>query len=171
MDSPTASPAAPDASPPARGNQTALAMLLLAVIGVAASLLIAFKGQTGGDASDPSHAQAAWSPADMPQGETVALVIDFGNGARREFDALPWQAEMTVGDLLRAAGRFRPPVRFTQQGAGATAFLTSLEGVKNETGDGRYWLYQISDRRGDVAFDLATLSPGDRVTWRYGRAD
>lgn len=156
-----------------RGASWALALLILAAIGVATSLLVVFRdprGANGGGAAAPAG-QTNWTPTPAPVGETVALTIDFGNGARREFDALPWRQGMTVGDLLRQAREFRPPLAFTQRGAGATAFLTSLEGVANETGAGRYWLYRIDDRRGDTSFDVAPLAAGERVLWRFGGAE
>ena len=156
-----------------RGASWALALLILAAIGVATSLLLVFRdpsGSNGGGAAAPED-ESNWAAAPAPVGETVALTVDFGNGARREFDALPWRPGMTVGDLLRQAREFSPPLAFTQQGAGETAFLTSLEGVANETGAGRYWLYRIDDRRGDKSFDVAPLAAGERVLWRFGQAE
>ena len=49
-----------------------------------------------------------WSPSAEPQGATVALEIDFGNGARKRIDALPWRTGMNVADLMEAGPRVSP---------------------------------------------------------------
>jgi hypothetical protein len=169
METRTSSPAA-SAADVERRSQWALALLLLAVVGVATSLLVLFRDPAAGGGAS-SNSPAHWTPAPAPDGPTAGLTIDFGNGARREFDALPWREGMTVGDLLRQAQRFRPSLAFTHQGAGAKAFLTSLEGVANDAGAGRYWLYEIDGRSGDVSFEVAPLAAGQRVLWRFGRAE
>jgi hypothetical protein len=117
------------------------------------------------------NAAEHWKPTPVPEGETVALVIDFGNGARREFDALPWSAGMTVGDLLRTARDFRPAVQFEQSGTGDGAFLTSLEGVAHEGAGGRFWFYEVDGRFGTVSFDAQQLQAGQRVLWKFRRGE
>jgi hypothetical protein len=99
--------------------------------------------------------------------ESVILTIDFGNGARLHYDALPWHAEMTVGEVMDLAARFRPGIAYLSIGEGPGALLTSLGGVANEGAGGRNWLYQVGDRRGDVSFAVCPLSPGDRVLWSF----
>ena len=151
-----------------------LPLLLAVAVGVASVLLVtlADRGQVVAPPDAlPVEAKEHWTPAKPPQGDTVALAIDFGNGARREFAALPWSRGMTVGELMRQARRFRPAIAFTQQGAGDKAFLTSLEGVTNQGGDGRYWTYQIDHRPAKMSFDVQPLAPGERVLWEFGRAE
>lgn len=165
----------PGSTPPAADSQrrSALALLLVAVLAVVAAALLALRYGAPdrlATAAGGESASAAWTPAPRPRGETVALEIDFGNGARRQFDDLPWTADMTVGDLLRTARQFQPAITFQHDGAGAKAFLTSLEGVANEGPGGRFWTYEINGRVGEVSFDVQPLQPGDRVLWKFAPA-
>jgi hypothetical protein len=128
-------------------------------------------GGTGATATPAAGAATGWAPAPRPDGETVSLAIDFGNGARREFAALPHRAGMTIGDLLRAAEQFRPALAFTHQGDGEMAFLTSLEGVANEGGDGRYWIYSVDGATGTVSYEQQALEPGSAVLWEFRRGE
>jgi hypothetical protein len=109
---------------------------------------------------------AAWTPP-VAAGETVALEIDFGNGARREFAALPHRDGMTVGDALRLARDFGPSLTFTHQGEGELSFLTSLDGVANQGPAGRFWLYQVDGEGADVSYEVQPLRAGQRVLWQF----
>ncbi len=117
-------------------------------------------------AGTPPH--GSWVPTPRPAGKTVAFTIDFGNGATREFAALPWQDGMTLADLMEGARHFRPAITYTQRGSGAQAFLTSLEGVAGQTERGRYWICEINGKRGDRSFGVQLLNPGDRILWTFG---
>ena len=108
----------------------------------------------------------AWTPPAVA-GEMVALEIDFGNGARREYAALPYRDDMTVGDALRLARDFGPGLAFTHQGEGELSFLTSLDGVANQGAGGRFWLYQVDGERADVSYEVQPLSAGQRVLWQF----
>lgn len=109
-----------------------------------------------------------WLPSARPSGQTVALTIDFGNGAKREYFALPWRDGMTVADLMDGARHFRPPITYTQKGIGAQAFLTSLEGVAHQMSQGNFWFYEINGKRGTRSFGIQPLLSGDRVLWIFG---
>jgi hypothetical protein len=98
----------------------------------------------------------------------VALAIDFGNGATREFAALPCRDGMTVADLLAAARDFQPSITYAQTGTQAHAFLTSLEGVGSQAVQGNFWFYEINGNRGTRSFGIQPLIPGDRVLWTFG---
>jgi hypothetical protein len=75
---------------------------------------------------------------------------------------------MTVADVMQAARDFRPGVRFSQQGEGDMALLTSLDGVTNDAAIGRFWLYDVDGKPGDVSFAIQKVSPGQPVQWTYG---
>jgi hypothetical protein len=114
-----------------------------------------------------SQGTVDWTPSVKPTGETVALEIDFGNGARRVFEALPYQADMTVADVMDQARQFQPAIRFTQIGEGAGGFLTELEGLKNEGASGRNWQYEVAGTPGNKSFCLQTVAPGQQVRWTF----
>lgn len=107
------------------------------------------------------------TPSAIPQGPTVGLTIDFGNHIRREYDALAWSADMTVGAALDAAAAAHPGLAFRQQGEGAMTFLVEFDGVANQGGGGRNWLYSVDGRHAKVSFRVCPLKPGQRVLWAF----
>jgi hypothetical protein len=182
MEPPPSSPAAqPAGATSSRRGDRALPLVLLIVAALVGALLAAFGGAKPNAPNDPANGTlasavesppATWTPTSRPTGKTVTLTIDFGNGARREFDDLPWSPGLTVGKLMEAAREFRPAITFTQQGEGEMAFLKSLEGVAHESGaDGRYWLYSVDGRHGEVSFAVQPLEPGAAVLWEFRRGD
>ena len=139
-------------------------MLMLVLFG-----FIAYAISSGPPVGQGSTAeeQGSWTPTPEPAGETVQLVIDFGNGARRHFESLAWSPDMTVGDVMVAAREFRPSIHFTQQGEGASGFLTSLEGLQNEGVRGNNWRFLVDGRLGEESFCLAKVKSGGTVLWEY----
>ncbi len=116
--------------------------------------------------------EVQWTPSEQPAGEVVRLEIDFGNGAKRQFEALPWRADMPVEDVMLAAREFRPGIRYVQIGEGAGGFLTELEGLKNEGASGRNWRYEVAGSPGSMSFCLQKVAAGELVRWRFaGEAD
>ena len=114
-----------------------------------------------------TRSSADWTLSPKPTGETVSLTIDFGNGAQKEFSALPYRAEMTVADLLAAARDFRPGITFTQVGTGESGFLRSLDGLTNQGAEGRNWLYQVDGKHAHASFCLEKLEPGRHILWKF----
>jgi hypothetical protein len=169
METRDSSPATPSLEPPPRANPWTLPLVLCAVAALAATWLLLHEAATKQPA--PGAAHATWTPAPRPEGDTASLVIDFGNGALRQFQALPCPAGQTLGGLMQQARRFQPGLRYTQQGEGDMAFLTSLEGVANEGGRGRYWFYEVDGRRGDSSFQVQPLTPGAKVLWVYKKPE
>jgi hypothetical protein len=119
----------------------------------------------------PAEVTAAWTPSSRQTGETVRLEIDFGNGARRVFDALPYEVEMTVADVMAQAREFRPGISFAQIGEGAGGFLTELEGLKNEGASGRNWRYEVAGKPGTKSFCLEGVAAGELVRWSFAGED
>lgn len=139
--------------------------LLLAAIVITA--LVARRTDQVELAEDGVHQPAAWAPSPRPEGETVRLEIDFGNGAHRVFEALPWEEGMTVADLMVVARAFQPPIHYEQRGEGEAAFLVSLEGVAGGGPDSRNWLYRVNGEHAKVSFGIYPLEPSDEVLWIY----
>lgn len=137
---------------------------------VAAVALTALIARRTHHVEPPASATAdavGWTPTDRPQGETVSLEIDFGNGARRVFENLPWKESMTVADLLKAATSFHPAIRYKTRGTGEMAFVESLEGVANGGAGGRNWLFSVNGQHAEVGIGAQPLQAGDAVLWRF----
>ena len=105
---------------------------------------------------------------DRTKPKTIRLVIDYGDGVEKHFTAVPWRPGMTVLDVLQWAARHPRGIRFQYRGKKATAFLTSIDGLANEGGRGRNWLYSIDGRLGDRSFGVKRVGAGRKVLWRFG---
>ena len=112
-----------------------------------------------------------WKPSAPVNGQSVSLVIDFGNGAERSFESLSWQSGLTVQGLLEAATQFRPGITFAFVGEGKSAFLTHIDGLVNDGAGGRHWQFWINEKRADRSFAVCELEAGDRVLWRFASAE
>jgi hypothetical protein len=143
--------------------------LLLAIVLLV--MLFWRQGQPVVNSGATSATGEAWTPSPAATGEVVKLEIDFGNGARRSFDSLPWKDEMTVEDVLLAARDFKPGISYSQIGEGAKGFLTELEGLKNEGFAGRNWQYDVAGSAGTRSFCLETVNAGDLVRWTFAAQD
>lgn len=118
---------------------------------------------------------AEWVPVEVPEetpaSESVKLTIDFGNGATRAFESLPWKQGMTVADLMLAAKDFRPGIQYKTKGEGKAAFLESLEGVVGGGANERNWLYRVNGEHANKSYGVYELKPGDDVLWIYERGE
>jgi hypothetical protein len=103
----------------------------------------------------------------QPIVKTVALVIDFGDGRTRRYDEMAWHDGMTVGALLAAVRELPGGPTFAQQGSGASALLTAIDGVANEGRAGRNWAFFVNDGLADRGFGAYVLRPGDHVLWSF----
>jgi len=115
----------------------------------------------------PAGATASRVLSPQPTGQTVRLEIDFGNGAKKIFAAIPWQEQMTIADLMKSARQFQPGIVYSQVGEGEMGFLSSVEGVANEGADGRNWIYQVDDRHAHRSFCLEKVEPSSHVLWTF----
>jgi hypothetical protein len=110
-------------------------------------------------------------PVADPKGRTVSLTIDYGDDRKRQFDAIPWHAGMTVDDQLTAASRLPNGVTYTVRGYKERALLTQIDKVENEGGGQRNWLYSVNNVKAEKSFAIYELQPGDRVLWVFGREE
>lgn len=168
METNSPSPVTADFASSRSGDPWTLPLVLAVSLAAASWLLMSVRNDPGAPRADAVAMEqaAAWTPPAMA-GETVALEIDFGNGARREYAALPYREGMTVGDALRLARDYGPGLEFTHQGEGELSFLTSLDGVANQGAGGRFWLYQVDGQRADVSYEVQPLTVGQRVLWQF----
>jgi Domain of unknown function (DUF4430) len=129
----------------------------LAVLASLLVLRLAFATST--KAEEPSAAISE-------QVETVELTVDYGDGVQKVFRALEWKEGLTVLGALEQAAKHPRGIKFEHRGAGATAFVLSIDDQKNE-GAGRNWTYEVSGKRPDKSCGAWVLRAGDKVLWQY----
>lgn len=160
-------PVSPDEQQPTaakRGPDWRFALLLTIVL---CAILVSQRARLA-DESHPSTATTdALVPPEEPAGQTVALAVDFGNGTRWSWAALPWQEGMTIEDALQLAATYHPGVEYTQVGSGAQGMLTAIAGISNEGTAGSNWIIFVNSTAIRQSFCLEKLLPGDAVEWRF----
>ena len=98
----------------------------------------------------------------------ATLVIDFGDGFEKRYTQLKTEESGTVESMLKQASRHPRGIKFESSGSGATAFLRSIDGVKNE-GQGRNWVFRINGDLGVSSMGRAKVKAGDVVRWTFGK--
>src|SRR5262245_27073490 len=99
--------------------------------------------------------------------KTVKATVDYGDGVQKVFQSLEWKEGLTVLGALEEAAKHPRGIKFEHRGSGETAFVTSIDELKNE-GAGRNWTYQVNGKRADKSCGVWVLRAGDEVVWLYG---
>jgi hypothetical protein len=123
--------------------------------------------------SAPPGTPAAAPTKPAPAKTTVHLIIDYGDGVQKHFNALAHTAGMTVLDALLAAKAHPRGIKLDSTGKGETAFLNAIDDLKNQgTGkDKKNWQFFVNDKFATRSMGVATLNPADTVrlvfdTWK-----
>lgn len=122
---------------------------LLAVAAAGAALAIGW-GAIAGDG--PHH---------------VKLVVDYDDGVQKTFKSLAWSKGMTVIDAMNLAKAHPRGIVYEATGSGATAFVLSIDSLKNEGGGKRNWQYWVNTDFADKSAGAWALEPGDVILWRF----
>lgn len=121
----------------------------------AAILLTAFV--LAGAAGDRAQAQSA----------TVRLVIDYGDGVIKTITDLPWTKGSTVLEVMNTAKSRPHGISFGYTGSGASAFLTQIDDIANESGGKKNWQLWVNTSYADKSFAVHDVQPLDVVFWRF----
>lgn len=119
-------------------------------------VLLVATATTGASAADPAQ-------------DTVSLTIDFNDGCQLRFTRLAWSDEMTALDSLAAAEKHARGVKYKVRGTGAIAFVTELDSLANEGGNGRNWMFKVNGKISKVGAGSQEIEPGDHVEWLFVR--
>lgn len=114
-------------------------------------------------------AAAAAATASATPG-SVALTIDYSNGAHKSFAAVPGPPDTDVLAVLKAAGSIKPGLKFTftvtlvsDRVGRQRGFIGEIDGVKADQKNHK-WLLWINDRfAGDELATTARLGAGTAV--------
>lgn len=124
----------------------------------------------------PSHLPAAGNTAFQDkdnENESITLVIrwttDQGKTSKKKtIKDIPFQKKMTVLDVMKyAAGKKK--IKFSHRGKNETAFLTEIDGIKNQGARGDNWIFRVNDMLGKKSFGVTEIQPGDSVSWTFGK--
>jgi len=98
----------------------------------------------------------------------VRLVINYGDGFEKHYTRIEFQDGMTVHDAMNQAAAHPRGVKFEHRGAGTTAYLESIDGLKFQRGiNGRGWIFRINGKVSPRGMGVAELKAGDTVLWRH----
>ena len=73
---------------------------------------------------------------------------------------------MTALDATRLASKHKQGFAILVKGSGATAFVTSIDGVETE-GQGKNWMYRVNGKKGDRSSGVYELRANDVVNWTF----
>jgi hypothetical protein len=106
--------------------------------------------------------------ADAPL-HIVHLIIRYGDGVQKRFDAIPWTKGMTGEDLLNQAKSSSHGISFRATGTGATFFLRKIDDMLNEGAGStkRNWQYWLNTTYATIGAGAQQLQPDDVVTWKF----
>lgn len=128
------------------------------------ALVLVFAGRSV--AQDASIKPAAEAKTKVTR--TVALTIEFPGEVELHYKAIAFTEGMTVFDALSAAAKHARPLRFKHTGSGEFAFLTEIDGVKNEGASGKNWTYKVDGERAKVGMGSMKLKEGSHILWLMG---
>lgn len=101
--------------------------------------------------------------------KAVTLVIDFGGRRDERRFEVTWEPEMTALQTLVMAAADQDDFSFVHRGKGATAFVTSIDGLDNEGGKagGRNWIFKVNGSKLTQSAGVTKLSAADVVLWKF----
>jgi hypothetical protein len=123
----------------------------------------------------PPRSTANARNADPAHPATIRLIIDYGEGVEKHFNALPFTEGMSVASAMAAAKSLSAPrgLVYESKGEGERTILLSIDGLANEgAGKGsRNWLFWVNDQPGQTSYAISPLKAGDVAAWRFATYD
>lgn len=163
---PNPTPTALDTADRVLGRALILGLVVL-VIGIGIGAWLSPRKSAAPSPISTPTPTAAGTPA--PAAHSVAVLIDFGDGSQRRFPELAFAPGMSAADAILAAKAHPRGPTVESSGAGETAFVAAIDGVRNQ-GAGekaRNWQFFVNDDFGRRGAGATILKPGDRVAWVF----
>ena len=157
------------------GHRTLNSELKFAAVLAALGLLACAPGCRDRNGPPSDRAESAAAAAKAPDqgkqklaaepstaGQTVQLVIDYGDGVQKRFPAIAWRENMTVLDVLETAKDRPHGITYSVRGSGETTLLTKLDDVANQEGatDAKNWIFYVNDRMADKSLGVISVKSG-----------
>jgi hypothetical protein len=101
--------------------------------------------------------------------QTVHLVVDYGDGAMKIINDIPWTQGSTVLDVMNAAKARPHGITFEFRGDGASALLTKIDDLTSQGGGAakKNWQFWVNAAYGNRSFGVYEVQPQDTVLWRF----
>ena len=112
-------------------------------------------------------ARSTDSIADSHSIGTVELILEFPTEASNHNLHRPLVADMTVLELMEAA-RSDGQLEFVATGTGVAAFVVSIDGVTNQGGAGKNWIFYVNGLESNQGCGSVVVNPGDVIRWKFG---
>ncbi len=110
---------------------------------------------------------AEYMPSNATEGENrinVSLSINFSNGTVWHYNINVSEKNATVfSALLNAASIGGFTVKYTYYGQYDSYFIDSIAGIG---GEGKYWIYYVNGKMGEVGADKKIVKEGDEIEWK-----
>lgn len=140
-------------------NVQAIARLWVCILGLVFAM--------GCDPATTLESPKAERSADEVVAGTVELRVDFSGEKKNRTFKVPCSANSTVFSILQRAKNMRD-LDFDSQGAGATAFVHSIDGVMNSGRRGNNWVFRVNEQLAKESCGSLAVAPGDVVEWKFG---
>ena len=113
------------------------------------------------------QATAPSSPsAPAREGDTVDLVIDFGDEREPIKVAIPCSVGSTVFTTLKRAHQ-QGDLELDATGSGETAFIKGINGLTGNQETGEYWFFYVDGQLAKQGCGAVEVDPGDKIEWLY----
>lgn len=96
----------------------------------------------------------------------VTVILRYGDGYEQRYTQIEWKKGMTVLDAMTKMRAHPRGVKFEYTGSGELAFLTQIDGIKNQ-GEGRNWLFEVNGKLGDKSFGAVVVEPSAEIVWKF----
>ncbi len=113
-----------------------------------------------------SDSGSAMEHDDVAATVSFLLTIDGGDDEKSASWPLNCPPETTVlGAMQRAqqAGL----LKLTSSGNGEMAFVSAIDGVENEGGNGKHWIFYINGEIAKRGCGAVVIQPFDEIDWRF----
>jgi len=94
------------------------------------------------------------------------LTIDFGDGKKSASWPLNCPPETTVLKAMQRAQQAEL-LKLTASGSGEMAFVSAINGIENEGGNGKHWIFYINNEIAKRGCGAVVIQPFDEIDWRF----
>ncbi len=115
-------------------------------------------------AEDASASLKAVTP---PQKASQTVTLTIHTSSKPAIYQIEVKGKTVVVDIMRQAEKQGLQLVTKDFGGSLGIFIESINGVKNNATPNYYWQFYINGQRSSLGISSATVSPHDRIEWKY----